>query len=105
MADGPTSLPGHAWWSALKRAVKEFFADDMLDWAAALTYYSVLSLFPAVVVLTAGVGLLGQSAGQPLIDNIRQLAPGGARDVVVNAIKELQRSSSTAGPVAIIGLL
>jgi membrane protein len=102
--DGPTKLPRQAWWGALKRAVKEFFADDMLDWAAALTYYSVLSIFPGVVVVTALVGLLGRSATQPLIENVQALAPAGASDTVVNVIQELQGSASFAGPVAIIGL-
>jgi membrane protein len=105
MSDGPTKLPKGAWWSALRRTVKEFIADDMLDWAAALTYYSVLSIFPGIIVLMALVGLLGQSATQPLIENVQQLAPGGASDTIVDVIKELQGSSSFAGPVAIIGLL
>ncbi|HEV7652058.1 MAG TPA: YihY/virulence factor BrkB family protein [Actinophytocola sp.] len=105
MADGPTKLPRHAWWGALRRAVKEFLADDMLDWAAALTYYSVLSLFPGVVVVTALVGLLGESATRPLVENVRAVAPEGARDTLVGVIGELQRSGSFAGPVAIIGLL
>jgi membrane protein len=105
MSDGPTQLPKGAWWNALRRSVKEFFADDMLDWAAALTYYSILSIFPGIVVLTAVVGLLGESATQPLIENIEQLAPSGARDTLVGVIQELQGSASLAGPVAIIGLL
>jgi membrane protein len=105
MTDGPTDLPKRAWWGALKRAVKEFLADDMLDWAAALTYYSVLSIFPGVVVVTALVGLLGRSASEPLIENVRAVAPAGASDTVVNVIQELQGSASFAGPVAIIGLL
>jgi membrane protein len=105
MTDGPTDLPKRAWWGALKRAVKEFLADDMLDWAAALTYYSVLSIFPGVVVMTALVGLLGRSASEPLVENVRAVAPSGASDTVVKVIGELQGSASFAGPVAIIGLL
>jgi len=105
MSDGPTKLPKGAWWNALKRAVKEFLADDMLDWAAALTYYSILSIFPGIIVLMAVVGLLGESATQPLIENIQQLAPGGARDTLVGVIEQLQGSASFAGPAAIIGLL
>jgi membrane protein len=104
MTDGPTDLPKHAWWGALRRAVKEFIADDMLDWAAALTYYSVLSIFPGVVVLTALVGLLGKSATGPLVENVRALAPQGARDTLLGVLDELQGSASFAGPVAIIGL-
>ena len=58
----PTDLPKHAWWGALKRTFREFTDDKLLDWAAALTYYSILSLFPAVVVLMSLVGLIGESA-------------------------------------------
>jgi membrane protein len=105
MADGPTDLPKRSWWTALRRAVKEFFADDMLDWAAALTYYSVLSIFPGIVVITALVGLLGRSATDVLVDNVRRIAPEGASDTLVDVIGQLQGSASFAGPVAIIGLL
>jgi membrane protein len=32
----------------LKRTFREFREDNVTDWAAALTYYSVLSIFPAL---------------------------------------------------------
>ena len=102
---GPTALPKRAWWASLKRTFREFMADDMLDWAAALTYYSVLSIFPAIVVLTAAVGLIGESVTQPLLENIRQVAPGQTSDTIAGILKELEGSGSIAGPVAIIGLL
>ncbi len=105
MPDTPTELPKHAWWHALKRTFREFMDDNLLDWAAALTYYSVLSLFPAVVVLVSLVGLIGESVTQPLIDNLGQLAPGQARDMLVDVVRQLEGSSSVAGPVAILGLL
>jgi membrane protein len=105
MTNGPTDLPRRSWWAALTRAVKEFFSDDMLDWAAALTYYSVLSIFPGIVVLTALVGLLGQDATDVLVDNVRQVAPSGAADTLVNVIDEIQGSASFAGTVAIVGLV
>ena len=47
---GPTELPKRSWWAVLKRTVREFGRDHLTDWAAALTYYSVLSIFPAVIV-------------------------------------------------------
>jgi membrane protein len=101
---GPTDLPGRSWWAVLRRTVKEFKEDNLLDWAAALTYYSILSIFPAIVVLTAVLGLLGPSTTQVLIDNINQVMPGTGRDLVVNAITELQSSKGLAGPLAVIGL-
>jgi membrane protein len=60
--EGPTELSKRSWWAVLKRTVREFSEGRLFDWAAALTYYSVLSIFPAVIVLTAVLGLLGPSA-------------------------------------------
>jgi membrane protein len=56
----PGDIPKVGWKAVLKRTVKEFQNDNLTDWAAALTYYSVLALFPAMIVLVALVGLLGQ---------------------------------------------
>ena len=103
--EGPTELPKRSWWAVLKRTVREFGKDNLTDWAAALTYYSILSIFPAVIVLIAVLGLLGPSATQTLIDNVNTMVPGQGRDILVNAIKELQHSASLAGPLAIVGLV
>jgi membrane protein len=102
---GPTDLPRRAWWDVLKRTVREFQQDKMTDWAAALTYYSVMSIFPGIVLLTALVGLAGRSATEPLIENVEQMAPGQAREILKNAITELGESGGFAGPLAIVGLL
>src|SRR5687767_775353 len=74
--DRPTNLSGRSWWGVLKRTVREFNEDNLTDWAAALTYYAVLSIFPGLLVLVAVLGLMGQSAVQPLIDNMGTIAPG-----------------------------
>jgi membrane protein len=103
--DSPADLPKRAWRAAFRRTVREFVDDDLFDRAAALTYYSVLSIFPAIVVLVAAVGLVGQSATQPLIENARQLPPGQARDMVINILRQLEDAGAVAGPLAIVGLL
>src|ERR687886_683841 len=83
----PTDLPKRSWRQLVKRAMREFKEDDLTLLAAALTYYGVLSLFPALLVLVSILGLIGASATQPLIDNLGALAPGAARDVVTSAIR------------------
>ena len=57
----PTDLRARAWWGVLKRTVSEFQSDNLSDWAAALTYYSTLALFPMLIVLVALLGLVGQA--------------------------------------------
>jgi membrane protein len=103
--DQPTDLGGRGWWAALKRTVREFKDDNLTDWAAALTYYGVLAIFPALIVLTSVLGLVGESATQPLIDNLGKVAPGPAQEIFTNAIKNLQSDQGAAGLVFVVGLL
>ncbi|MQY09055.1 YihY/virulence factor BrkB family protein [Actinomadura macrotermitis] len=105
VVDSPTDLPAASWTSAVKRSLKEFQRDDLTDWAAALTYYSVLSIFPAMLVVVSLVGLGGKSVSQDLITNVGQLAPGSAKQVLTNALTELQRGRGGAGFAAVIGLV
>jgi membrane protein len=102
--DEPTDLPRRSWWGVLKRTGKEFSDDNLTDWAAALTYYGVLSLFPALLVLVSILGLVGQSATQPLIDNVGKFAPGAATDIVRSAIQNLEKSQGAAGILFVVGL-
>jgi membrane protein len=106
VADRPTDLPRRSWWDAIKRAVAEFRTDNLTDWAAALTYYSVLSIFPALLVLISTIGLIGPSATDTLIKNVQDVAPGAVQDVLVTAIQNIERGQSgTAGLLAVLGLL
>ena len=89
----------------LKRTVREFREDNLTDWAAALTYYGVLAIFPALIVLVSVLGLIGQSATQPLIDNLGSVAPGPAKEIFTDAIRNIQGSQGAAGVFFVIGLL
>jgi membrane protein len=88
----------------LKRTVAEFKEDNLTDWAAALTYYGILSIFPALLVLVSILGVVGESATQPLIDNLGAVAPGSAQEIFTSAIKNLQQSQGAAGILVIVGL-
>ena len=103
--DEPTDLGAGGWWAALKRTVAEFKEDNLTDWAAALTYYGTLAIFPALIVLVSILGLVGESATQPLIDNLGTVAPGPAKDIFTNAIENLQGDQGAAGVLFVVGLL
>jgi membrane protein len=92
-------------WAALKRTVSEFREDNLTDWAAALTYYSVLAIFPAMIVLVSILGLVGESATQPLIDNLGTVAPGPAKEIFTNALENLQGDQGAAGVLFVVGLV
>ena len=93
-----------SWPAVLKRTVKGFSNDNLTDWAAALTYYGVLAIFPALIVLVSVLGLVGSSATQPLIDNLGKVAPGPAKEIFTSAIKNLQGSQGAAGVLFVVGL-
>src|SRR6266508_3238611 len=82
----PTDLGDGGWWAALKRTIKEFRIDNLTDWAAALTYYGVLSVFPGLLVLVSLIGLAGDDTIDKLTDNLSEAAPGSVRDVITNAV-------------------
>jgi membrane protein len=102
--DDLTDLPKESWKGVFRRALREFSDDNVTDWAAALTYYGVLSIFPMLLALVSLLGLFGQSATQPLIDNIGSVAPGPAKQIVTSAIQNLQKSQGAAGVLFVFGL-
>jgi membrane protein len=102
--DSPTDLPRSSWWAAMKGTLREFKDDELADRAAALTYYSVLSLFPALLALVSIIGLAGKSATDKVLENIRELAPGSARDILTKAVEELQGRGGLGSVMAVVGL-
>ena len=103
--DSPTDLGGESKKATLKRTFKEFSADNLTDWAAALTYYGVLSLFPALIALISIVGLVGPSLTNPLLENLGAVAPGPAKEILTSSIKGIASSQGAAGISFVIGLL
>ncbi|MGN6872071.1 MAG: YihY/virulence factor BrkB family protein [Solirubrobacteraceae bacterium] len=100
-----TRMPRGSWGGVLKRTVREFKEDNLTDLAAALTYYGILAIFPAMIALISVVGLIGSSATQTLITNLDKLAPGTARTVFTSAINGLDKSRGAAGVLFIVGIL
>jgi membrane protein len=103
-AERPTQLPGRSWWAAVKRTVREFRVDNLSDWAAALTYYGVLSIFPALLVLVSLIDLAGQGTSEKLLANLGEVAPGSVNQILKTAIQNLAQTRGSAGVLALVGL-
>jgi membrane protein len=105
--ESPTDIEPRGWWQTLKRTAKEFQDDQLMDWAAALAYYSILSVFPLLLVFVALVGVFGQypQTVNALIDIVRQVAPGSAADTVQRAITGVVRNKGGAGALLGFGLI
>jgi membrane protein len=102
----PDDIPAPGWKAVLRRTVKEFSNDNLTDWAAALTYYGVLSIFPGLLVLISILGLLGTGATNSVKDTIGQAVPDQSiQKIITDAIGQAQTSGGLASVAAIFGLL
>jgi membrane protein len=89
----------------LKGSLREFRDDELTDRAAALTYYGVLSLFPALLVLVSLLGIAGKSATGEVLDTLQRLTPGSARTIITRAVQQLQGNAGTGSVMAVVGIV
>jgi membrane protein len=101
---GPSDLPRESLWAVLRRARHEFSRDRLVDLAAALTYYGLLALAPALVVLVAALGLVGTDIADRALEQTRSLAPGSTSQVLAQLVHQARENRSGAGLGAIIAL-
>src|SRR5215210_932829 len=103
--DSPTELKKPAWKFAIKRALAEFSDDECTDLAAALTYYAVLSLFPAAIALVSVLGVFGQgpSTINALLGILEDVGAGGVTSSVRGPLQQLSQNQA-AGFALVIGL-
>src|SRR3982751_5408730 len=103
MPDKPAQLGGRGWLATLKRTVKEFQNDNLTDWAAALTYYGVLSIFPGIIVLLSVFSLVSdENTATRAVDEV---APDRYADTINNFIGTLRDAQSSAGLLAVVAAL
>jgi membrane protein len=93
-------------FATLKRAFTEYNEDNMGDWAAALTYYGLLALFPALIALVALVGIVGSptSTTNQLLEIVGKIGPSSATKTFEGPIKSITEQRSTAGVLLIVGI-
>ncbi|WP_258068925.1 YihY/virulence factor BrkB family protein [Arthrobacter sp. N199823] len=104
--DSPTQLPAKSWKYAGRRAVAKFSADGCTDLAASLTYYGVLSLFPALLALISIMGLVGQAeqTSALLLDLVSRAAGPETVEAIRQPVEQLT-SSRAAGLTLVIGIV
>jgi membrane protein len=93
-------------WPVLKRTVAEFKDDGLTDWAAALTYYGLLSLFPGLIALVSIVGLVGDPRGatQTITEIVTAIGPHSAAQTFAGPIESIASHRDTAGTAFVLGL-
>lgn len=93
--------------ATLKRTWTEIQEDNVTDWAAALTYYGVLAMFPALIALVSIVGLVfdPERVTQTLTDMVAELGPASAVDTFRGPIEEVTANRAQSGILLVTGLL
>jgi membrane protein len=96
----------HSLLATLKRTVAEFQEDNLSDWAAALTYYGLLSLFPMLIALVSIVGLFGdpQSTTQTVTDIVTRIGPESGAETFAGPIQSITSHRSSAGVLLVLGI-
>lgn len=103
--DSPRELDKPNWKYILKKTLREFNKDQCPDLAAALTYYAVLSLFPAILALVSLIGLFGdpQKTTDALLQVIKGFVPAETVGTVGGVVEDLANAPA-AGFTLVIGL-
>lgn len=103
--DSPTDVSKPSWKYIARKTLREFTSDQCPDLAASLTYYGVLSLFPALLALVSLLGIFGQpeKTTAALLDIVQGIAPGSTVDMIRQPVEELT-TSPAAGFALVIGL-
>jgi membrane protein len=103
----PTRLPRGSWGDTLKRTVAEFRDDKLQHWAAALTYYAILSIFPALLVMVSLVGLFAnpERVTRVLTDTVSELGPSTAAQTFQGPIESITSNRGAAGVLFVVGIV
>lgn len=105
-APAPWKLTGATWRYSLKRSVAEFSRDQCSDIAAALTYYSVLSVFPALIAGVSLLSLVGEAerTQEFILEMFREMVDASFVESI-EPIVEVVTATSGAGIGLVVGIL
>jgi membrane protein len=94
-------------FATVKRTVTEFVEDDLTDWAAALTYYGLMALFPALIAFVGIVGLVADPRGatETITEVVNEIGPQSAAETFAGPIESITSNSGASGILAIVGIL
>jgi membrane protein len=93
-------------FATLKRTLTEFQEDNLSDWAAALTYYGLLALFPALIAMVSLIGIFGdpKTTTGTLTEIIEEIGPASASETFQGPIESIVDNRSAAGLAFVFGL-
>jgi len=102
--DRPSQLRFRGLFAAVRRTFKQYSTDNVSDWAAALTYYGVLSIFPGALVLVSLLGMLNRNGQRTVTDTVQQITDNKQIENLVGTVLNQVKDPGTAGFAAVVGL-
>lgn len=104
--DSPAEITRPSWRYVFKRAAFEFTSDGCTDLAAALTYFAVLSLFPALLAVLSLLGTVGQGEATAdwIIGFLRANAPAELATLMDEPIRQIATQGGS-GIALVTGIL
>ena len=94
-------------WRVLKRTGKSFYDDQMTQHAAALTYYGLMSLFPAALLGISLLGLLGQypATYNAVVDYLEEVVPAATLQAIDSSLRSAIRNQGNAATALLVGVV
>lgn len=90
-------------YNQFKQAFDRFGRHKLTDWAAALTYYSVLSIFPALLVIVSLLSVIGHGTQQAVLETLGELPDGPTQEILIGAINHISDAGGAATTALVIG--
>ncbi len=103
----PSDIPARGWWAIAKRVAAKVSSDRLLTEAAAITFYALLALFPALAAMVSLYGLIADPATiSDQLDTLSGVVPGGGMQIISDQVHSLAANGDKAlGFAALLGLL
>ncbi len=106
-ADTPEEIPPRGWLQIAKRTVAKFSENDLMKEAAGITFYALLSLFPALAAMVSIYGLFSDPHSiEKNLDTLSAFLPGGGMEIIRQQVERLVQSPASGLSIgAIVGVL
>jgi len=103
--DSPDDITKRSWSYVGRKTLREFGKDQCTDLAAALTYYAVMAVAPALLAVVSVLGIVGdpQSMIKGVLKVVEDVGPSSAGDTVEPILDQLTKAPA-AGFALVVGL-
>ena len=99
----PLQLSRREWVDVLKRAGRQFLADDCMGLAQQVAFSSLLAFLPTVILLIGLLGLFGSGAFDSLERFVGSVAPHGVTDMIALAKKDAAQNKGGSAIAFVVG--